>query len=456
MTFENFLKIDFDHIWHPFTQATVWSANEQLIIDSASGVELIDIKGNSYLDGVSSLWANVHGHSVPELISALKNQADKLCHSTLLGLTHTQIIELTRNLLNFLPHNLSRIFYADSGSAAVEAALRMSLEWWQNQNEISAKKRIHFASLYGAYHGDTLGAVNVGFLEPFHTRLRPIVKEAFRVYPPHYYILEKGFSLEDALEKSLLELHALFKARAESLAAFIIEPLCQGAAGIWTHPLEYLLEVSKLCKKNSVLLIADEVATGFGKTGKMFATDYILEHTLKPDFITMGKGLSAGYLPISAVATSEEVFQGFNGKLSEYKTFYFGQTFAGNPLAAALAVENLKLFSKNNFFEELNLRITYFQNLLQEKIRPLKNVFEVRSIGIMTAIELTKIPGKFAPYQPDERIGHKIVLESRKLGVVIRPLGNAIVLMPPLAIDTINIHKLVSVTAQAILTACES
>jgi adenosylmethionine---8-amino-7-oxononanoate aminotransferase len=449
---ENLKKIDLNNLWHPFTQTSVWeSDNNPLIVESAEGFELIDIEGNRYLDGVSSLWCNVHGHSVPAIITVLKTQADKVCHSTLLGLSHRPILELTERLIKIVPKNLTRVFYADSGSTAVEASLRMAMEWWQKQNTSASKKKTKLLSLVGAYHGDTLGAVSVGYLESFHWPLKSLVAEVLRVNPPHVYRFEENLSEEEAVAKSIEELSSLLEKEAEGIAAFIIEPLVQGAAGMWIHSEKYLQAVSELCTKHNVLLIADEVATGFGKTGKMFAVE---KANVEPDILVLGKGLSAGYLPISAAVTTEKIFSGFTGEISEGKTFFYGQTFAGNPLAAACAVANLDYFESSKVLESLSDKIRIYQQALTEMIFPLSHVDEIRVSGLMTGIELTKIPGVREAYPSSELVGHKIVKEARKRGVIIRPLGNVMVLMPAIAMPEKDLIKLVQVTAESISAVC--
>ena len=439
-------QIDKAHIWHPFTPWEVWRCADPLIIESGQGVELIDIDGLRYLDGVSSLWCNVHGHSHPSLLETISGQAQKLCHSTMLGLSHLPVIELTEQLIRIVPDNLSRVFYADSGTTAVEAALRMSLEWWQKQGG-SGQHKTKLLSLVGAYHGDSLGAVGVGFLESFHKSLTHAVIPALRVKPPHIYRFFEGESPEIALEKSLADLSATLVDQADTLAAMIVEPLVQGAAGIWVHPDEYLREAARLCKLHNVLFIADEVATGFGKTGSMFSVE---KAGVKPDILVLGKGLSAGYLPISAAVTTEEIFLAFGGDPQERKTFYYGQTFCGNPLAAAVATENLKIFARDHVLDLLPGRIEHFAKELEKQISGLAHVDEVRRLGLMTGIDFTQTPGKRDPHDTSDGIGMRITMEARKRGAIIRPLGDTMVLMPALAMKEDDLTKLVEITAQAI------
>ena len=448
---KEYLELDLGHVWHPFTQHKDWSSRlAPLVIDRAEGVYLYDSGGNRYLDGVSSLWCNVHGHSVPELVETIQVQSQKLCHSTILGLSHTPLLELTKRLIPVLPSNLNRLFYADSGTTAVEAALRIAIEWWQKKDNAKARKKTKFASLEGAYHGDTLGAVGLGFLESFHKDLSSVVVPAMRVPPPFMFRLERGCSEDESTELSLNYLRELFEKSSDEIAAFVIEPRVQGATGIWVQQEKYLKGVESLCREFEVLLIADEVATGFGKTGELFAVDHGL---VKPDLMILGKGLSAGYLPISAVAATEELFEGFIGEPEEGKTFYYGQTFAGNPLAAAVASKNLDLISENRVIEKLKDRLPFYQGLLDEHIKPLEKVYEVRSCGLMVGVELTQTPEKLEPFSPNQRAGIRIVEKAREMGLIIRPLGNVMVLMPPLVMEEAELEFLVKTTAEAITAA---
>lgn len=440
-------EIDHKHLWHPFTQSRDWLKEDPLIIERGEGVELIDIKGQRYLDGVSSLWCNVHGHSVPELTQVMQEQIETLCHSTLLGLSHRPILELTEKLLELTPKNLTRAFYCDSGSNAVEAALRMAIEFFQKSGKPTCRKRTKFVSLLGAYHGDTLGAVNVGYVREFHAHLDPVLVASIRVSPPHYLRKYKKKSDDEALKEAIAEVQAVFKEEGNSIAAFIIEPIVQGAAGIWIHQKEYLEAVYRITKEHGAFLICDEVATGFGKTGKMFASELA---EIEPDILVLGKGLSAGYLAISCALCTEEIFSGFQGEPAEFKTFFYGQTFAGNPLAARVGTKSLELFRKNNILEKVTKRAEHLKNELREKIAPLNNVDEIRQEGLMCGIEFTKMPGRYVPFGPNDRFSARVAKEARMRGAIIRPLGNTMVLMPALAMREEDLTRLVEITKESI------
>lgn len=445
-------ELDFEHLWHPFTPSEVWFSEDPVIIEKAEGVELIDVHGRRYLDGVSSLWCNVHGHGRKEIVQAIQVQAARLCHSTLLGLSHRPALEFTEMLLGTFPEELSRVFYSDSGTAAVEAAIRMSIEYWQKQKDPAARKRKKLLSFSEAYHGDTLGAVGVGFSSSYHKALADSIIPAFRFHPPHVYRYFQGFPPEVAEEKSIADLQAILEKHAGDIAALIVEPLMQGAAGMWTHTPEYLRRVVKLCRDQEILIIADEVATGFGKSGEMYAS--ALANVI-PDFCVLGKGITGGYLPMSAVVVREEIFARFTGEVKDRKTFFFGQTYGGNPLACAAAIASLTLFLDEQFITGLQKRIDVFGELLNEYILPLSHVDEIRRLGVMTGIELTSVPGTRKPYKPEDLAGQRVVREARTRGVFLRPLGNVLTLVPPLCMKEEDLGRLVRITAKAISAALD-
>lgn len=441
-------EFDLAHIWHPFTQHRVWQEfGPPLVITRGEGVELIDSEGRRYLDGVSSLWCNVHGHAVPRIVNAIKRQADELCHSTLLGLTHQPLLDLTAKLLRYGPKSLTRIFYADSGTAAVEAALRIALEYWQKQPSTADHKRTELVSLLEGYHGDTLGSVSVGFIPVMHKALESHLVKSTMLPAPHYLRMNEGLSQDDALSEAIMRAEKLFQERGDRIAAFILEPLVQAAAGMWVYDPRYLQAVSRICREHGALLIIDEVATGFGKTGTMFACE---QAGVEPDLMIIGKGLTGGYLPLSAVYTREELFQGFLGEPGEFKALCYGQTYAGNPLAAAAALANLEEFEEGAVLKQLAPKIKHFDSLIRAELEPLDCVFEVRRLGFMSAIELSQNKKTFSPFPGNTRTGWRVTYRARDFGILIRPVGNVITLVPPLATSKEQLEKLVMATKQAL------
>jgi len=323
---------DHRHIWHPFTQMADWLGTEPLVVAAAEGSWLVDTHGRRYLDGVSSLWCNVHGHRHPGLNAALRAQLERVAHTTLLGLGSVPAIELAHALVHVVPAGLTRVFYSDAGATAVEAALRIALQYHQLRGDVG---RTRFASLVEAYHGDTLGAVGVGYSDTFHRFVASAVQPAIRLTPPHVFRWQRGMDPESALGAALAEAESTLAAHARSLAAVIVEPLVQGAAGMWTHPPAYLRALHALAHRHGALLIADEVATGFGRTGRLFACEHA---GISPDILCVAKGISGGYLPLAATLATEDVFAAFLARYEEYRAFFHGHTYTGNALASAVAL----------------------------------------------------------------------------------------------------------------------
>jgi adenosylmethionine-8-amino-7-oxononanoate aminotransferase len=407
------------HLWHPFTQQQGWIEEEPLIVDRAEGTDLIDVQGRRYIDGVSSLWCNVHGHGHPRIDAAVRDQLDRVAHSTMLGLSHRPGIELAQRLVELAPPGLTRVFYSDSGSTATEIALKMAFQYWCQRGE---RQRTKFVSLRMAYHGDTIGSVSVGGIDLFHSLYRPLLFDSMHAEPGDAADMERLLSEHEG-----------------EVAAVIMEPLVQGAAGMLVHPEGYLREVRELCDRHGVLLILDEVATGFGRTGRMFACEH---EDVAPDLLCLAKGITGGYLPLAATLSSERIYEGFLGRFEEFRTFFHGHTYTGNPLACAAALATLDVFAEERTLERLARKVELLGQLL-EPIAAHPQVREVRRRGFMTGIELTEHP-------LSARIGHRVTLEARARGAVIRPLGDVVVLMPPLAISESELTRLVAITAEAI------
>jgi len=424
--------LDRSHLWHPFTQMEQWLDDEPLIIEAADGFELIDTVGNRYLDGVSSLWVSVHGHRVPEIDAAIAAQLGKVAHSTLLGLGSTPAIELAAKLASLAPPGLEKVFYCEAGASAVEVALKMAFGYWQHRGqEPGEATRRTFVCFDEAYHGDTIGAVSVGGIDLFHEAYRPLLFDTVRVPSP-------------AVEGSIEALEDALSARSDEICAVIIEPLVQAAAGILVAPPGYLRKVRELCDRYGVLLICDEVAVGVGRTGTFFACE---QEDVSPDILVVGKGLSGGYLPIAATITTNDVFDAFLGPYDAFKTFFHGHTYTGNALACAASLANLRLMDERGTVAGVRER----EAVLAKLLAPLEShphVVDIRQRGTMVGIELARADG--APYEPAERVGHRVIGEARKRGVIIRPLGDVIVLMPPLAMPIDDLERLVAVTRESI------
>ena len=440
-TTKKLTELDKKYIWHPFTQMADWLSCRPTVIDSADGFFLIDTEGNRYIDGVSSLWCNVHGHRVKEIDNAIKAQLNKVSHSTLLGLGQTNSIELAEKLVQITPESLQKVFYSDNGSTAVEIALKMAYQYFQNKGE---KKRTKFIALTESYHGDTIGSVSVGGIGLFHSMFNPLLFETFFAPTPNPYRFADN--PQDCAGYSLTKMEEILKSHPDQIAAVIIEPMVQGAGGIIVHPKGFLADLRQLTKKYGVLLIADEVATGFGKTGEMFACQ---KENVQPDIMCLAKALTGGYLPLAATLATQEIFDTFLGKVSEHKTFYHGHTYTGNALACAAAIASLELFEENKILESLPAKTTLIKEYFA-KIAVLPFVGDVRQCGMMGGIEIVKDKAGKESFPGDKTIGAKLCAAMRTSGVIMRPLGDVIVVMPPIAINLGLLNKLLDIITDTI------
>lgn len=444
------LKADRRSLWHPFTQTTEWLSYEPLIVDSAHGFFLKDTHGREYLDAVSSIWCNVHGHGHPAILAALHAQLDRLQHSTMLGLSHTPAIELAERLVAITPKPLTRVFYSDSGSTSVEVALRMAFQY---QRQRGATERTRFVTLSEAYHGDTIGSVSLGFSEPFHRGYEPITFRVQKFDPPFLCrpIGGRGacdeLSLEEASRESLARLDALLSRKGDFVAAVVMEPLVQGAAGIWPQPPSFVRGVRELCDEHGCLLICDEVATGFGRTGTMFAVE---QAGISPDILCIAKGITGGYLPLAATLATEKVYQAFSGKPSEYRALFHGHTYGGNPLGCAAAIASLDVFEKEKTLERAAQGADTFGALLEKHIAPLPCVGPIRRVGLMVGFDLWRDRNFAERFPTDERRAHRAVLLAREDGVIMRGLGDTMVLMPPLSMPDDLLDRTVTTVARAV------
>jgi adenosylmethionine-8-amino-7-oxononanoate aminotransferase len=417
-------QLDHRHLWHPFTQQRDWVGEEPLMIERAKGTELIDSEGRRYLDGTSSLWCNVHGHRHPLIDQAVRDQLERVAHSTMLGLSHPGAAELAARLVELAPPGLTRVFYSDSGSTAAEVALKMAFQYWQQRGGQHVRRK-SFICLEDAYHGDTIGSVSVGGMKLFHSTFEPLLFESHRAVPG-----------------DLDDMARLLATHEEELVAVIVEPLVQGAAGMLIHPPGYLRGVRELCNRHGVLLICDEVATGFGRTGTMFACE---QEGVAPDLLCLAKGLTGGYMPLAATLATERIYDAFLGAHEEFKTFFHGHTYTGNPLACAAALGCLDVFEMERTLVRMQPKIRLLTELLAD-VEAMGEVAEVRQRGFMVGIDLGE-------HDPADRVGHRVTLEARNRGVIVRPLGDVVILMPPLSVSKQDLARLVGVVAESIAAA---
>ena len=433
-TNEELARWDREIVWHAFTQMAEY---EPLILERGEGAVLVDVEGRTYIDAVSSLWCNVHGHRHPRLDAALREQLERVAHVTLLGSSNPTTIRLAKRLTELAPPGLAHVFFSDDGATAVEAALKMAFQYWQQRREPRPEKTA-FAALGHAYHGDTLGSVSVGGVDRFNRVFEPLLFDVVRIPSPDMYRLPEGVTADTALAHYLAALEREIATHHRRLAALIIEPLVQGAAGMIVHPAGYLRGAAEICRRYEVLLVADEVAVGFGRTGTLFACQ---QEGVTPDFLCLAKGLTGGYLPLAATLTTDDVWRAFLGSYAESKTFYHGHTYGGNPLGAAVALASLDVFDEEQTLERLPAKIDRLAEHLR-RIGELAHVGDVRQCGLIAGIELVRDRRTREPYPWAERRGIDVCLRARALGVLARPLGNVLVIVPPLSITLDQLDRI--------------
>jgi adenosylmethionine-8-amino-7-oxononanoate aminotransferase len=438
----NLLDWDRTIVWHAFTQMADY---EPFVIERAEGCVLVDIDGREFIDGVSSLWCNIHGHRHAKIDAAIRNQLDKVAHVTNLGASNPTTILLAKRLVDIAPPGLSHVFFSDDGATAVEVAIKMALQYWRQRSEPRPQKTAYLA-LGDAYHGDTLGAVSVGGVERFHALFRPLLFETLRVPTPDSYRTPPDVPPEGLLAHYLAEMERTLAEHHQRIAAVVIEPLVQGAAGMVMHPPGYLRGVRELTRKYDVLLIADEVAVGFGRTGKMFACEH---EEVTPDLLCVAKGLTGGYLPMAATLATEEIWRAFLGTLAENKTFFHGHTYGGNPLGAAAGLATLDVFAEERTLERLPAKAARLGEHLA-RIARLPHVGNVRQRGLIAAVELVREVATKEPFPWEERRGHRVCDDALSEGVWIRPLGDVIVIMPPLAISLDQLDRIAGAVERGI------
>jgi adenosylmethionine---8-amino-7-oxononanoate aminotransferase len=445
---EDLKRIDQGNYWHAFTQMAEY---EPLIIERAEGVWLYDVNGRKLLDAAGSMWCNVHGHRHPAINRAITDQLDKVAHVTSLGMSNPTSIRLTAKLIEMAPPGLECVFYASDGACAVEVALKMAFQYWR-QIDNPQPQRDLFLAVGNAYHGDSLGAVSVGGVARFHAMFQPLLFDVVRGPCPDSFRLPTGVGVAGLCDYYLQEYELLFEQFGDRLAAVIIEPLVQGAAGMVMQPAGFLAGLAALAKRFGVLLIADEIATGIGRTGKLWACDW---EQVSPDFLVTGKGLSGGYLPVAATLTTRAVWDAFLGTYSQSRSFFHGHTFGGNPLGCAAALATLNLLESERVLDHVQQQSLYLRERLDE-LATHPNVGDIRVCGLMGAVELVESKATNTAFPWQEKVGHQICQRMIEQGVWTRPLGNVIVLMPPLCIQPTELDLLIEVLKRSIGAQFES
>ena len=425
-------------LWHPFTQHTAWDDEEFPVIAKAKGSRLVDLDGRSYLDGVSSMWCTAAGHLNPRIVRAIRRQLATLDHATFLGLTNVPAIELAEKLLAKAPRGLARVFYSDNGSTAVEIALKMALQYWA---QTGRPARTKFISLSEAYHGDTAGAMSVGGVDVFLNSYRPLLFPTIKAPTTYSYRCSKAKSLDACAAHCIDDLRVLLETHSDEVAGVVMEPVVQGAGGMIVQPPGFVKSVEDLCRKHDVLLILDEVMTGFGRTGTFFACE---QDGVRPDLMAVSKGLTGGFLPLAATLATKRIFEGFLGEVKDRKALYHGHTYTGNPLGCAAALGTLEAFDKDKIIEKLPPRIEALRRGL-EPLQDHPHVGEIRQRGLLAGIELVADRKTRESFPYEKRTGHRVILEARKRGAILRPLADVIVVMPPLTTSLAELRSLVRV-----------
>ena len=450
LTIRDLRRLDLQHIWHPFTHMKLWAGSDPLVISAAEGMYLIDSDGNRYLDGVSSLWCNVHGHRVLEIDQAIRGQLDRVAHTTLLGLASEPSILLAERLMKLVPQNLKKVFYSDAGATATEVSFKLAAQYWHNIGRPEKKEFVGFGE---AYHGDTFGAMSVGRTEAFHRAYWPMLFKTHVSPTPFVYRSATPDDPDAVMQACLASLERILREHGPRIAAVCIEPIVQGAAGMIVHPRGFLCGVRELCTKYDVLLIADEVAVGFGRTGTMFACE---QEDVQPDLMCVAKGITGGYLPLAATFATQRIFDAFLGEPWEGRTFYHGHTYTGNPLACAAALASLDLFEKNDLLAQVRQKSAALSDLLSSRLKDLPHVGDIRQKGLMVGLELVADRRTRTPFDSRKRIGALICDRMRSHGIMLRPLLDTIVLMPPLAMPMSDLERIVAALRDEItkLSAC--
>jgi len=440
---------DKKYVWHPFTQMQEWVAQPQMVIEGAEGIELIDSDGHRYYDGVSSLWVNLHGHRHPKIDQAIIQQLGKVAHTTMLGLINVPASQLAEELMAIVPKGLTKLFYSDDGSTAVEIAIKMAYQYWQLKGKV---KKTKFVTLANAYHGDTVGTVSVGGIDLFHRIFASLLFESIQAPCPSCYHCKLSSNKEQCAMLCIDEVERILAEHHEEIAGMIVEPLVQAAAGMLTQPKGYLKKLRQLTEKYDVLFLVDEVATGFGRTGKMFACD---QEEVSPDFMMVAKGITGGYLPLAATFMTEEIYNAFLGDYAQQRTFFHGHSYTGNPLCCAAGLANLQIFREEKVLEGLVPKIKAVQKKLAT-FKELKHVAEARQQGLMIGIELAENPEKKVPYAWEMAVGAKVCKKCREHGLIIRPIGSVVVFMPPLSSTLAEIEHMLEIIYKSIQEITET
>lgn len=435
---------DLKYIWHPCAQMKDYEDFPPIVIEKGAGCWLYDVEGNKYLDCISSWWTNTLGHSNKRINEAIKTQIDNIEHVIFANFSNKPAIELSERLVEITPSRLEKVFFSDNGSSAVEIALKMSFHYHQQKG---SKKKTRFIAISDAYHGETLGALSVCDIDLYNKIYKPLLLDTLRVEGPDCFRCKYKKDREICKAECFKNMYEVLEKSAEEICAVIIEPMVQGAAGMKMYSPIYLKKLREVCDMYNIHLIADEIAVGFGRTGKMFACEHA---GISPDLMCLSKGLSAGYMPMSIVMSSRDIYNEFYGEYNEHKAFLHSHTYAGNAMACAIALENLKIFKEDNIIERNIEKGLFIKNLAKERFKNHPYVGDIRNIGMITAIELVKDKELKLGFLVDERIGYEIYKIALKKGAILRPIGNVLYFLPPYVINNEEIEFMINTCLESI------
>ena len=430
---------DLHHVWHPCTQHKDYETTPPILIERAEGIYLQDRQGNRYMDVIASWWVKLFGHNHPRLNKALTQQLEKMAHVMFAGITHQPAIDLADSLVALSPSGLEKVFFSDNGSTAVEVALKMSLQYWQEKGE---SQKVQFAYLKGGYHGETLGALSVCGLEIFRGKFEKVLPSHLPVEGPDCFRCPYGLQRESCNAECFEPMEKALGENSDTLAGVIVEPLVQGAAGMMMYPPIYLKKLQTVCESLGIHMIFDEIAVAFGRTGSLFVCG---AHDLRPTFLCLSKGITSGYLPLSATLTTDEIYSAFYGEYDDMKLFIHSHSYSANPLACAVANETLKMLTENNFLESLKPKIATLKEC-GKQFEGLNGEF--RQTGMIAAVELVKNNKERHPFE--KRIGYQVFLEGLKRGLFMRPLGDVVYFIPPLVISEAEIETMLNTSHDCI------
>lgn len=440
----DYVKKDLEHIWHPCSQMKDYEDFPPIIADHAKGLYIYDINGKKYADVISSWWCNLLGHCSDRINTAVKDQIDKLEHVIFANFSHKPAITLCDELFKILPKGLRKFCFTDNGSSAIEAAMKMSFQYHYQTGNPQKKS---FMALSDAYHGETIGALSIGGVDLYSEIYKPMLLDIIRIESPDCYRCSYSKDRESCSAQCFEKAEIEFEKHGDNVCAIVVEPLLQAAAGMKIYPAVYLEKLRAICDQYNVHLIADEIATGYGRTGKMFACDHA---GISPDIMCLSKGLTGGYLPMALAITTDRIYDAFYADYSEGKAFMHSHTYSGNPLACSAAVEVLKILKEENIVENAGNNAEYFTALIKEKLQDHRHCGDIRSLGLINAIELVKDKKTKQPFDKSCRYGYHIYKKALEKGVILRPLGDVVYFNPPLNITREEMKDVVEVCAQSI------